>query len=76
MLGEGEHATLRSSTSFSPCAGEGQIHRTQQDRPRALTGWRPVRSPSLTRDKTKAPPKSTGPPTLSPPREAHVQFGP
>jgi hypothetical protein len=39
---------------------------TRQDRPRALTGRRPVRPLSLTRDKTKAPPKSTGPPTPSP----------
>jgi hypothetical protein len=46
------------------------------DRPRALTGWRLVRPPSLTRDKTKAPPKTTGPPTPSPRREAHVRFGP
>ena len=36
------------------------------DRPRALTGWRPIRPPSLTRDKTKTPPKSMGPPTSSP----------
>jgi hypothetical protein len=55
---EGEHATLRSSTSSLPCAGEGWIRRTRQDRPRVLTGWRLVRTPSLTRDKTKAPPKS------------------
>jgi hypothetical protein len=51
---EGEHATLHSSISSSPCAGEGWIHRTCQDRPRALTGRWPVRPPSLTRDKTKA----------------------
>jgi hypothetical protein len=58
------HPSL-STTLSSPCTGEGWIYGTRQDRPRALTRWRPVRPPSLTRDKTKASPKSTGPSTLT-----------
>jgi hypothetical protein len=59
MLGRSEHATLRSMTSSSHRAGEGYIHRTHQNKPRAPTGRRPVRPPSLSCCKTKALPMTT-----------------
>jgi hypothetical protein len=41
--GEGEHATLRSTTSSSHHVHKGYIHRTHQNKPRAPTGRRHVR---------------------------------
>jgi hypothetical protein len=56
--GEGEHASLRSTTSSSHRTDEGHIHRTRQNKPKAPTERRPVWSPSLSCCKMKALPKS------------------